>query len=656
MPRFFPALTATRLQASAYLFGIALFSIAFLVFLNASISFVVTYVIGQHHNVGDTVGTLGFADELLALVACPMWGLLSDRVGVRTVATMGYCVVGFSLVCLVQSQRVYPDLLLARLGFSIGGAACSTMVTAVLPAMVTERKRSKEASDEDSVEAGSEGAISSRERWRPGHSRDSSGTGHTHTPSVCSELTITPQRYTSLGSDMRRTLFRREGEEQKKSGIGGGSDTSRLAGLVGMFTGLGALVALVVFLPLPAYLHENGEGWAKSVRSSFYIVASFAFTVAVFVFFGLRNLPGEENKSLSNLFRLPSNQSHKSDQEAGLGRAAANTQAAAAPSYTTLILESLKLGFTDPSISLGYLGGFVARASSVGVSLFIPLFVNAYFIRTGLCSPMEDDVNNPSGIKDNCKDAYKVAQALAGIAETAALICAPIFGWIGSGEKSVIWRKEWPLLTATIAGVIGYTLFGLMKNPDAFHGTGGSRWAFLAVVLIGVSQIGAIVCSLGLLARGIHGSEHVIELSTSKGISQPTAQQQEDHHTEANSAAHNNESAPLLNGTSTTSDSPTLASHTILRTQLKGSIAGIYSFAGGAGILLLTKLGGFLFDAWSPGAPFFMLAIANAALFVAVVVIGGARVILSRMLSKDRVEEDERQTAEPADSQVVFQT
>lgn len=74
MGRFLPSLTATRLQATTYLLGIALFSISFLVFLNSSISFVVTDVIGQKERVGDAVGTLGFADELLALVACPLWG------------------------------------------------------------------------------------------------------------------------------------------------------------------------------------------------------------------------------------------------------------------------------------------------------------------------------------------------------------------------------------------------------------------------------------------------------------------------------------------------------------------------------------------------------------------------------------------------------
>lgn len=119
----FLGFTATRLQITTYLLCIALFSISFLVFLNSSVSFVITQRIGQQDNVGDAVGTLGFADELVALVACPSWGVLSDRVGVRTVAVLGYAIVGVSLWVFVQARNVYPQLLLARLFFSFGAAA-----------------------------------------------------------------------------------------------------------------------------------------------------------------------------------------------------------------------------------------------------------------------------------------------------------------------------------------------------------------------------------------------------------------------------------------------------------------------------------------------------------------------------------------------------
>lgn len=48
----------------------------------------VTDLIEQTKGVGDAVGSLGFADEVLALVACPTWGIISDRVGVRIVSSL----------------------------------------------------------------------------------------------------------------------------------------------------------------------------------------------------------------------------------------------------------------------------------------------------------------------------------------------------------------------------------------------------------------------------------------------------------------------------------------------------------------------------------------------------------------------------------------
>lgn len=79
-------MSVTTVQAVTYLFGVCLFSISFLVFMNSSVSFVITDVLREKQGVGNAVGTLGFLDELVALVACPAWGVLSDRIGVRAVS------------------------------------------------------------------------------------------------------------------------------------------------------------------------------------------------------------------------------------------------------------------------------------------------------------------------------------------------------------------------------------------------------------------------------------------------------------------------------------------------------------------------------------------------------------------------------------------
>lgn len=117
------ALGITTLQGTTYLLFVCLFSISFLVFLNSSVSFVITDLLDIKHGVGDIVGTLGFVDELVALVACPVWGILSDRLGVRWVLLLGYAIVGVSLLGFVQARNVYPQLLIARMAFAVGGAA-----------------------------------------------------------------------------------------------------------------------------------------------------------------------------------------------------------------------------------------------------------------------------------------------------------------------------------------------------------------------------------------------------------------------------------------------------------------------------------------------------------------------------------------------------
>lgn len=582
-------ITATKLQAASYLLGVALFSISFLVFLNASISFVVTDVIGRKHGVGDVVGTLGFADELVALVACPLWGLLSDKIGVRNVAVVGYLIIGASLMLLVQSHNVYPQLLLGRMAFSVGGAACSTMVTAILPTMTAERKHT--TSSEAGQTYGEGVATPTRVR-------------HSGAFSISSEVTITPARYVQRPPNLRR----RSQKRRFATAMPNKSDLSQLAGYVGMFTGIGALVAVGIFLPLPVKFSGKGVAQADAVKDSFYLVGSVSIVVAVLVSLTLRGLPGEEDKGFSKLFY-----SGRSTDEDDLNN---SMTLQPTPSYYQLVRSAIMLGFTDSQIGLGYLGGFVARASSVGISLFIPLFVNAYFIREGLCS------NDPSeDIKHSCKRAYTLASMLTGFSQLTALLAAPLFGWF-NGYMSTKGQhlSYFPLGLGAIAGIIGCISFGLLDNPDPFHGSTDGKGAILAVILLGFSQISAIVCSLGILAKGIQASTPTQPSTPTVEDTLPEAQEPS---TEAPSLAEEQtETAPLL---SPVNETP--AEHAeqlpteIDRAQLKGTIAGVYSLAGGVGILLLTKLGGVLFDKTSTGAPFYMLAAFNGILLFAVVVV-----------------------------------
>ncbi|KIW23176.1 uncharacterized protein PV07_11396 [Cladophialophora immunda] len=546
--------TATKLQVATYLLGVCPFSIAFLVFLNSSVSFVITDLIGREHGVGDAVGTLGFADELVALVACPVWGLLSDRMGLRLVCVAGYLIICLALVLFVQAKNVYPELLLARLFFSLGGAAASTMVTAILPA----------------VAAPYTGHLADHQRAGV----TDGGNGHASSPSIESEVTITPARFVSRSSPRKNV-----DSMATDSDVAG--STSRVAGFVGMFTGCGALIALTLFLPLPAKFQYAGIGEKAALKDSFYIVAAVAFLLAIWCFFGLRRLQSDA-------------EDHPSTSSVSQGKGGTSRFTNALTQMSNNFQTSIMAGFKRSEIAIGYLGGFVARASSVGISLFIPLLVNAMFLSSGLCvdPSSSDDPTGLPDIKRRCPRAYVVAAELTGVTELVALVFAPVFGYWSAKAT----RKEIPLLVASLAGIIGYPLFANEFDPDD-RNTSKRATAFVAVSLIGISQIGAIVCSLGTLSKGILRKEATRRPNTLE-------------HDGQRADAGPDEASPLLTATQQGTREVPLSA-------LKGSVAGVYSFYGGAAILILTKIGGLLFDKVTLAAPFYIMAIFNAILMVA---------------------------------------
>ncbi|KAJ4383897.1 hypothetical protein N0V86_000740 [Didymella sp. IMI 355093] len=446
------------------------------------------------------------------------------------------------------------------------------MVTAILPSMTVVREVKPDPRS-------------------PTLRRVVNGSRHAVAASISSELTITPDRFRSSSQ-----------EPPVPTNKDAGTSTSQLAGLVGMFTGCGALVALLVFLPLPTRFQNAGESPAAAVAAAFYVVGSIAILVAIGCFFGLRQLPGEDEKGWK---RLTGKDEHKTPEHARDLILA----------YPFLFLESVRLGFRSPLIGLGYVGGFVARASSVAISLFIPLFTNHYFLHTGECAV---DPNDPSDIKHACPQAYKLAAMLTGISQLIALLCAPVFGYL-SGKYP---KYNIPLLLAAVSGVAGYAMFGSLASPD-YKSEDGTGAIFVIVALLGISQIGAIVCSLALLGRGINNDEPtangaaldstVGSYHPSAGATPPTSQPITPVH----------EEEPLLPQNQSYSTSrPSSPPESKSYNDMKGSIAGTYSLLGGFGILLLTKAGGALFDSTGPGSPFYMMAVFNAMLLVVGVFVG----------------------------------
>lgn len=349
LPAALPFHPAVRpLHAVTYLLAVPLFSISFLVFLNSSLSFALTRLFNVPiSELGSVVGTLGFTDELVAIVAAPLWGALSDtRLGTRGVSVLGYLIIAVALVVFVNIPTVYPGLVLGRIFFSLGAAAVATMVSAILP-----------------------------------------------------EMTMAPAEKTQERSG------REAGEGEERS-----VPTGKLAGLVGLFTGVGALLALGFFLRLPTLFQKNpAVSPAEAIKHSYYAVGAVAFAISIWCSLGLAPPRNHGSGIPWSGFRAwlwtkvwggdPAALNEESEDE-GTGKAARSTTGLHG------LWAALRAAFEDGRIGVGYVGGFVARASSVGISLFVPLWVNHYFISTGRCQPGS---LLPDPTMDLCRRSYVLA-------------------------------------------------------------------------------------------------------------------------------------------------------------------------------------------------------------------------------------------------------
>lgn len=100
----------------------------------------------------------------------------------------------------------------------------------------------------------------------------------------------------------------------------------------------------------------------NAVQAAFYVVASVALIISFVMFLGLKK---DNSRGVRQLFA-------KNRENRGKG-------------YFKLMGEGF-LAAKDPRIALAYIGGLIARADSIVVSLFIPTVVSHYFVEMGLCT------------------------------------------------------------------------------------------------------------------------------------------------------------------------------------------------------------------------------------------------------------------------------
>lgn len=151
------------------------------------------------------------------------------------------------------------------------------------------------------------------------------GNGHRTAPSISSEVTITPN---SLG---KRSNVR---DPPTKA------SPTRLAGLVGLFTGCGALLALGIFLRLPELLQRSGIEAEQALVYSYYVVGILSLMLSLVCFIGLRRLQGENGKG----WRALVNRKTKD----------ISPDTRSEPSSFKSLFEAIRLGFKSPLLGLGW--------------------------------------------------------------------------------------------------------------------------------------------------------------------------------------------------------------------------------------------------------------------------------------------------------------
>lgn len=134
------------------------------------------------------------------------------------VCVLAYAIIGIALLLFVQAHDVMPQLLLVRLLFSIGASGTSTMITAILPTMTAPRHE-KDLASSPPVET----------VWNSAPTSSSEVTAISLSDQAMKRASLLPS-------------------------------PTRSAGFVGLFSGCGALLALLVFLRLPDLIEGGGIG------------------------------------------------------------------------------------------------------------------------------------------------------------------------------------------------------------------------------------------------------------------------------------------------------------------------------------------------------------------------------------------------------------
>lgn len=402
--------------------------------MSSTQSFFLRDVLGVTTSIGSIIGTLGVADELVSISLSPFLGALSDKIGAKYIQVAGSFLVGLSFFFFTLAKNVYPDLLLLRMFFAFGMTAAGSMMTALLAEL-----------------SASGFELSSLLKFNKSQSYD-------------------PLRDEEEDAVAENTNSNAENEEDAELVEPTSKRNGKLTSVIGMASGVGAVFSVAVYLPLPTKFGKT-EPAAEALKHSYFVVGAITMAASVFLSFGLFS---------SKTIRIPFLSKYLSPYDDVLEEIEEEEHEIHMEVEKHSYFGLMKLGFLEaknPKIALAYLGGFLSRSTTVVGAVFIPLYVNKYYYRTGVCQ--SDD-------KSSCREAYVQAAILTGIDHTASLVFAPVFGYLADkfGRKNT-------MILSSVLGLVSSFGFAFLKSPK-------SAAAIVFSVFFGVSQIGIILTSMSL--------------------------------------------------------------------------------------------------------------------------------------------------------------
>lgn len=214
-------------------------------------------------------------------------------------------------------------------------------------------------------------------------------------------------------------------------------------GWLGLFSGIGAMIAVLVLVRLPNMLEKGGMDPTAAARAGFLVVAALVLLGALALRFTLSPSWG-----VADTPRTPLPQ---------------------------LIGEGVRLA-RDPGVALSYAASFVARADLALVASFLSLWIVDY-------------AKSVRGM--SATEALAKSGAIVGIAYTVIVIGAPLFGWLGDRM-----RRENVVILAQAVAAAAYLSTLLVSDP---LGPG----MMLVAAFIGLGEIGVITTAGPLLAQQV---------------------------------------------------------------------------------------------------------------------------------------------------------